>query len=103
MKRDCTEFAIPQIWVQSLICVVIQLNIDYFSIVVHSTIIEGRCNILSMLFPCVGRGISYLADMRFLPLGNGMFNLGTARRSNRIILIHIVAFTLDPHCYNTRV
>jgi len=95
MKRDCSEFAISQFWVQSLIYIVIQLNIEYFSIVVYSTIVENRYNILSMLFSCVRREVSHLADMRFLPLGGHIFELGTVRKNNRIILIHAVAFILN--------
>ena len=98
MKRDCSEFAIPQFWVQSLIYVIIQLNIEYFAVVIYSTIVESWCNVLSTLFPCVRRSISYLADMRFLSLRGYIFKLETVKRNNRIILIYAIAFALDLCC-----
>lgn len=48
-QRDHPKFAVPRILIHSLIDVVIQLDVDYISIVVCSVVVESRCNILSML------------------------------------------------------
>ena len=98
IKRDCPEFTIPWFWVQSLVYIVIQLNIEYFSVVVYNTIVKGRCNILSTLFSHIRMEVSCLTDVRFLPLRSHIFELRTVKRNNRIVLIYAFTFILDL-CY----
>ena len=94
IQRDCSKFTIPRILVHSLIGVVIQLDVNYVSVVIHSVIVEDRYNILSMLLPHIGDCVSHLADTRCLPWRGYIFELGAFQHCNRVILNHVIAFSL---------
>jgi len=93
MKGNFPKVTVPWLWVQSLIHVIIQLNINH---IVSIRLIEGRVLIWTMLLACCICSRSCLTKLTLLALLSCIFQLdGVVGWCNRLIFYHLVAFSLD--------
>ena len=85
------EVSVPRIRVKGCVWIIVELNIEH---AFTTRYVEGRVYSWGTLLPCVGGGVSHLANLMILTLGL-VFEFDIAWRIVRLIFIHSVAFSLD--------
>ena len=65
MQRSGMEVAVPRFGVQSLIGIIVEMNVEH---VFAGRLVEGRLHSRNTLHSCVGGGISHLANLMILTL-----------------------------------
>ena len=90
------KVAVPRFWVQSLVWIIIELNIKN---VFTGRIIEGRPHSWSTLLLYVESSICCFADLIILTLLGHIFEVnaanGIGKLDNRFVLDHFVTLSLD--------
>jgi len=92
MQGYSTEVFIPRLGVQSLIRVIVKLDIDHVFII---RLVKDKSHSWDTLLPCVRSAISYLTDLIVLILLGHIFDTNTANGVDRFILHHSVTFSLN--------
>lgn len=92
MQEYSTEVSILRLGVQSLIGVIVKLDVDHIFII---RLVKDRSHSWDTLLSYIRSAVSCLADLIVLTLLGHIFDTNTANRVDRFILHHPVAFSLN--------